>query len=88
MIDTLAPTAQISLPELLTCDLLETSLSLTNPSGSGSYSYSWEGPVGGIANGEATATATVIEPGSYQVSLTDSGQWLRNDLSGDGSTGR
>ncbi len=69
-VDTLAPNAVIALPDgdSLNCILSQITLDGTGSTGSQNLVYQW---TGNISSGQGTLTATVAEPGSFTLTLTD-----------------
>ena len=63
------PTALISNPSTLTCDVTTVDLDGTNSSTGTEFTYLWTGP-GTILN-ETTLTPTVNQAGTYTLSVTD-----------------
>ena len=71
MTDTIAPVGTISPSDTLTCITEQVQLSLDNITGSGNYTYVWEGPMGGIVGMNDQMQVDVQMEGSYTLLLTD-----------------
>ncbi|WP_367389952.1 choice-of-anchor L domain-containing protein [Lewinella sp. LCG006] len=61
----------VNLPDTLDCDQNQVSIDANILSGSGSYSYQWSGPNGGIVGSTQTEDIIVEEPGDYQLIIED-----------------
>ena len=66
-IDDTPPAFTLSTPEVLTCLILETDITVNNPQAT--YTYAWTGP--SILNGTNTNSITVGAIGNYQVVATN-----------------
>ncbi|MEL7220754.1 MAG: gliding motility-associated C-terminal domain-containing protein [Bacteroidota bacterium] len=69
--DTIAPTASIPSPDLITCNADTVTVGTTINSGSGDYTFAWAGPDMGITGPADQAQTTVILEGNYQLTITD-----------------
>ncbi|MFK7808591.1 MAG: choice-of-anchor L domain-containing protein [Saprospiraceae bacterium] len=75
------PEVNISLPDLLTCDTLQTIIDASASSNASNFIYAWSTVDGNILSGNNTLHPLVDQPGSYSITITNTS----NNCTQDGS---
>ena len=74
--DSNSPVVQIIANDILDCDTDSLLLDASSSSNGSNYSFTWTTSDGNITSGSQTLMPYVDAPGTYQLSITDTQQWL------------
>lgn len=79
--DTVVPSLSIIPPAMLTCNTAQLNLNAVGSSGGVDFNISWTTTDGNIVSGQAGFTPVINEPGTYQLTIQNTGNQCEDSLS-------